>query len=299
MKTASRNQISYVISKDPPPVLKVKPMESFVVETEDALSGRVRSQEAARPENMAAFNAERDAGYIGANPVTGPIYLEGAEPGDTLVVKIEEIEVESPGVTRFRKALSPLGELFQDDLVMVTPVEKGYIIFNERIKIPIKPMVGTIGVAPQLESPLSGRAGIYGGNMDCPEVSPGNILYLPVYHPGGLLYIGDVHAAMGDAEIGNTAIEIRGRVRLTLDHRKGRPKSMGWPRVETPDSIIAVVAGTPLDVSLQTAFKEMILWMEEGYRWRREEAYLLLTQVADGRLCNSMAVRCVMPKAYL
>lgn len=299
MKTVSRSNISYVIDKATPPILEVKAGERFELETEDALSGQVRSPESARPGNMARLNAERDEGYIEGNPVTGPIYLEGAEPGDTLTVKIEEIELESPGVTRFRKALSPLGNLFKDDKVMVTPVEGGHVIFNERIRIPIRPMVGTVGVAPQLESPLSGRAGVYGGNMDCPEVAPGNTLYLPVYHPGGLLFVGDVHAAMGDAEIGNTAIEIRSRVTLTLDFHKGRPESMGWPRVETPDSIITVVSGVPLDLSLQTAFKEMILWMEEGYGWEREEAYLLLTQVSDGRICNSFTIRCVMPKVYL
>ena len=299
MQTLRRSSKSFVIDKALPPALEVKPGERFEVETEDALNGQVRSPEAARPENMALSNAERDKGYVSGNPVAGPIYLEGAEPGDTLVVKIEEIELESPGVTRFRKTLSPLGNLFQDDKVMVTPVEGEHVIFNKRIRIPVKPMVGTMGVAPQLESPLSGRAGVYGGNMDCPEVAPGNTLYLPIYHPGGLLYLGDVHAAMGDAEIGNTAIEIRSRVGLTLDFHKGRSKTMAWPRVETRDSIITVVSGVPLDLSLQTAFKEMILWMEEDYGWEREEAYLLLTQVADGRICNSFTIRCVMPKVYL
>ena len=299
MKYVTRDHISYILWKDLPPVLEVEQGEPFVLETEDALSGRVRSEADAQPEPMARFHAERDAGKIGGNPVTGPVFVRGAQPGDTLAVRIEAIDLDSPGVTRYRKEMIPLGHLFERDTVRVTPIVDGQVVFNQRIRIPISPMVGTIGTAPQMEALSSGRPGIHGGNMDVPDIAPGATVYLPVYHPGGLLFVGDVHAAMADAEICNTAIEIRGRVTLSCTVRKGRPRAMTWPRVETAETIMAVASGTPLDGTLQAAFRDLLLWMEEEYGWDRGEAYLLATQVADGRICNSLAVRAIMPKRYL
>ncbi|MCL4498915.1 MAG: acetamidase/formamidase family protein [Chloroflexi bacterium] len=301
MKYVTRDHVSYVFWNGLSPVLEVEPGEQFILETEDALSGRVRSEADAQPEAMARFNAERDAGRIGANPVTGPVFVRGAEPGDSLAVRIQAIELESPGVTRFRHghAHAPLCYLFDEDKVKVTPVVDGQVVFNERIRIPIRPMVGTIGTAPMMEALASGRAGIHGGNMDVPDIAPGATVLLPVCHPGALLFAGDVHAVMGDAEICNTAIEIRSRVTLSARVHKGRPRSMMWPRVETPDAIMTVASGTPLDQTLQAAFRDLILWMEEDYGWDRAEAYLLATQVADGRLCSNLAVRAIMPKKYL
>ncbi len=238
-------------------------------------------------------------GVAGGNPVTGPVFVRGAQTGDTLAVRIEAIELDSPGVTRYRKEMIPLGHLFERDTVRVTPIVDGQVVFNQRIRIPISPMVGTIGTAPQMEALSSGRPGIHGGNMDVPDIASGATVYLPVYHPGGLLFVGDVHAAMADAEICNTAIEIRGRVTLSCTVRKGRPRAMTWPRVETAETIMAVASGTPLDGTLQAAFRDLLLWMEEEYGWDRGEAYLLATQVADGRICNSLAVRAIMPKRYL
>lgn len=301
MKYVTRDHISYVLWKGLSPVLEVEQDEPFVVETEDALSGRVRSEAGAQPDAMARFNAERDAGSIGTNPVTGPVFVRGAEPDDTLAVRIEAIDLESPGVTRFRHGHghAPLCYLFDHDMVKVTPVVDGEVVFNERIRIPVRPMVGTIGTAPVMEALASARPGVHGGNMDVPDIAPGATVYLPVCHPGALLFVGDVHAAMADAEICNTAIEIRSRVTMSATVRKGRPKSMQWPRVETADAIMTVASGTPLDETLQAAFRDLILWMEEDYGWDRGEAYLLATQVADGRLCSNLAVRAIMPKRYL
>ncbi len=299
MKYVTREHISYLLSRELPPVLEVEQGEHFVLETEDALSGQARSNEAAASEAFAAFNARRDAGYLGPNPVTGPVFVRGAEPGDTLAVRIEAIELESPGVTRYRRSTSPLAAIFDKDLLKVTPVVGDEVVFNDRVRIPVKPMVGTIGTAPPLEALSSARAGGHGGNMDVPDIAPGATVYLPVYHPGALLFVGDVHAAMADAEICNTAIEIRSKVTLSASVRQGRPKSMKWPRVETADTIMCVASGTPLDETLQSAFKDLLLWMEEDYGWDRSEAYLLATQVADGRICSSIAIRAIMPKRYL
>jgi acetamidase/formamidase len=297
----TRDRISYVISKDIPPVAEVDQGESITLETEDALSGRVRTTGPEQAAALARLNADRDKGIIGGNPVTGPIFVRGARPGDTLAVRIEGIELDSPGVTRFRAGLThaPLCYMFDRDYVRVTPIMDGMVVFNGRVRFPVKPMVGTIGTAPPFEALASGRAGLHGGNMDVPDIAPGATVLLPVYHEGALLFVGDVHAAMADAEISNTAIEIRSRVTLSCSVRPGRSKAWTWPRVETPEAIMAVASGTPLDITLQAAFRDLILWMEEEYGWDRGEAYMLATQVADGRLCSNLAVRAIMPRKYL
>lgn len=299
MPDLTRDQICYSIDRNNKPALTIKPGQTIIVETEDALNGRVRKPEDTQPEAMARFHAEREAGTIGGNPATGPVHVEGAEPGDALLVTVEDIQLNGPGVTRFRTVWSPLGYLFEHDRVQLTSIEDGYVRFNDRIRFPINPHIGVLAAAPAIGAPTTGETGQHGGNMDCPDLGVGATAYLPVAVPGAYLYVGDVHAAMADAEICDTGIEIQATVTLRVELQKGRPKGMSWPRVVTEDAIITVVAGKPLDASLQTAFKEMILWMEADYGWDRGEAYLLLSQVAHGRLCNSWTIRCVMPKTYL
>lgn len=294
-----RDRLGYLMGPAVPPAIIIDPGQTVALETEDALSGRIRTPDDMRPERLDRFHAEREAGIIGPNPVTGPIYIRGAEPGDTLVVRVDRIDLDGQGVTRFRKAWSPLGDLFAEDRIVIARIADGLVHFNDRIRFPTRPMIGVIGTAPALEALSSGRAGPHGGNMDCPEIAPGATVYLPVAVPGGLLFVGDCHAAMADAEICNTAIETRATITLTVELRKGRSPGFHWPRVETTDAIVVVAAGTPLDQTLQLAFRDLILWMEADYGWDRGEAYLLATQVADGRLGNSFTVRAVMPKRYL
>ncbi len=159
-------------------------------------------------------------------------------------------------------------------------------------------VIGLIGVAPPYESLSSTKAGTYGGNMDCEAVTTGNTVLLPVYHQGALLCIGDVHAVQGDSEFSWVAVETRARVKLSVDVVE-RPKAMTWPRVFTSDSIMTLVSARPLDDALGGAYREMILWLEEEFGFERGDAYMLLGQVADGRICNMFTARCVFPKHYL
>ena len=181
----------------------------------------------------------------------------------------------------------------------VVQVHDGFVHFNDRIRIPIRPMIGKIGTAPALECLRSSAPGVHGGNMDCPELTVGHTIYLPVNVQGGLLAVGDVHAVMGDAEICGTGVEIRARLTLTIDLRRGRPRAMTWPRIETPEEIITVAAATPVDEALYLAAKEMVLWLEEEHGFDRAEAYLLLGLAGHGRLGNWFSAYCVLPKAYL
>src|SRR6266852_8129370 len=198
----------------------------------------------------------------GDNPLTGPFYIEGAEPGDTLVVKILELEVDgNQGVGAFAPGFGALNETNYTPMLHPPLPEKIWFYPIDHasntatfkaldsdfsVKIPLHPFFGCIGVAPANgEARSSIVPAEFGGNIDAPEVSVGNTLYLPVNVSGGLFYFGDGHAAMGDGEIAGTAIEVPMRARLQLDLVKG--KHTNWPRFENENEIMAAGIYRPVD----------------------------------------------------
>jgi len=227
------------------------------------------------------------------NPQTGPFYIEGAEPGDTLVVKILELNVDgdqgvgalAPGFgalnsTNYTPMLNPdLPErvwFYAIDKVANTATFKA----NDSaytVKIPLHPFLGCLGVAPALEARSSVTPAEHGGNMDAPEASAGNTAYFPVTQKGALLYLGDGHAAMGDGEIAGTAIEVPMHARLQVDLIKGQ--KIAWPRFENERQIMALGAYRPLDDTLRIAFTELIGWITSETTLSQLDAYQLLSQV--------------------
>src|SRR5579872_5117937 len=231
----------------------------------------------------------------GDNPLTGPFYVEGAEPGDTLAVKILDLQVDSnqgvgafaPGFgainpTNYTPMLAPpLPEkiwFFPIDHATNTATFQG-LDSKFSVKIPLHPFFGCIGVAPaDGEARSSIVPAEFGGNMDSPEASMGNTVYFPVNVRGGLLYLGDGHAAMGDGEVAGTAIEVPLKARVQVNVIKGQ--KINWPRFENDDAIMTVGAYRPLDDALRIAFTELVSWIHEDYGLSEFDAYELLSQVA-------------------
>lgn len=230
----------------------------------------------------------------GDNPLAGPFYIEGAEPGDTLVVKILEVDVDgNQGVGAFAPGFGALNSTFYTPMLNPPLPEKIWFYpidhatntatfraldSNYTAKIPLHPFLGCIGVAPAGgEVRSSVVPAEFGGNMDAPEVSAGNTLFLPVNVPGALLFLGDGHAAMGDGEVAGTAIEVPLRVRLQVDLRKG--ERIGWPRFENEDEIMAVGIYRPVDDALRIAFTELVKWIHADYGLSELDAYELLSKV--------------------
>src|SRR5437868_1498268 len=237
----------------------------------------------------------------GDNPLTGPFYVEGAQPGDTLAVKILDIQVDgNQGVGAFASGFGALNETNYTPMLHPALPEKIWLYpidhatntatfnaidSNFSVKIPLHPFFGCIGVAPAGgEARSSIVPAEFGGNMDSPEVSVGNTLYLPVNVPGALLYMGDGHAAMGDGEVAGTAIEVPLRTRLQINLRKGQ--KINWPRFENDDAIMAVGAYRPIDDALRIAFTELVGWIHEEYGLSQLDAYELLGKVAKIRLAE-------------
>ncbi|MCL5025893.1 MAG: acetamidase/formamidase family protein [Chloroflexi bacterium] len=296
MQTIQRHQFSSVLDRRDAPVATVDSGETIVVETEDAQNGYYRVPGSLQPDRLALRPAD-------VYPVSGPIFVRGAEPGDTLAVRVDDIQVDEQGITVGRAGGGLLGDWMRESRGMLIPVVDGVAHFGGRVKIPVRPMIGKMGTAPPLECIRSSTPGPHGGNMDVVDIRAGSTLYLPVYVPGGLLYAGDVHAVMGDGEVCGTGVEIRARLTLTLTVRKGRPASMSWPRLETADDIMVIAADKPAEAAARLACKDMVLWMEEEYGFGRAEAYLLFSLVGDLRICQLVnplyTVRAVMPKRYL
>src|SRR5258706_1183144 len=235
----------------------------------------------------------------GDNPLTGPFYVEGAEPGDTLAVKILDLQVDSnqgvgafgPGfgalnATNYTAMLGPaLPEkiwYYPIDHVSNTAMFRA-LDSKFSVSIPLHPFFGCIGVAPAGgEARSSIVPAEFGGNMDSPEASVGNTVYFPVNVPGALLYVGDGHAAMGDGEIAGTAIEVPLSARFQVSVIKGQ--RIGWPRFENEDAIMTVGAYRPVDDALRIAFTELVGWIHRDYGLSEMDAYELLTKVGRIRL---------------
>jgi amidase len=296
MQRVTRDKITYLFDRRLEPVARVQPGEMFVVETEDSRGGRTRTSETTTPDYLLAM---RRKGYLG-NPVTGPIHVEGAEPGDTLAVHIVQQDCDTLGYQGYWPFLFHLEDFFQKPSTVLREIRDGKIIFGD-LQIPVRPCIGTIGTTPALEVILSAGCGRHGGNLDTEEVCAGSTIYLPVQVEGALLGLGDCHAIQSDGEINE--LEMRSVVTLKCDVIKGRSAAMSWPRIETSELLVTVAMASPLEEALNLALRDMILWMEELTGMSKHDAYLLLGLVGHARpgqvQVRPYSMRVQMPKEYL
>jgi amidase len=278
---------SYVFSPYREPIARVRPGERVVIQCEDAFESRIRT--------AADVPSRALAGARFLNPQTGPIYVEGANPGDTLAVHIEDITptrdfavsclipyfggLTSTAVTRTLQA--PL-----DERVWIWQLENGQLRNDEiGLSLPWQPFMGTLAVAPDLEAITTLAPGPFGGNMDVPDVCPGNIVYLPVWNEGALFYTGDTHARQGQGELCGVALEITSRVTVVFDVVKG--KAILWPRIESPDRLMTVGSARPMEDAARIAYAELAGWLAADFGWTLPNAYQLLTQ-AGGLYVGNM-----------
>jgi acetamidase/formamidase len=220
----------------------------------------------------------------GAHPMSGPIFVEGAEPGDTLEIRIGAIEFLHPfGVNAFSPGGGTLPEDFPYAQLKVLRWRAGAdrVEFAPGITLPLAPFFGSIGVAPP---PLVGRIssrppGWHGGNLDNKDLVAGSILYLPVHVAGALLSIGDGHGMQGDGEVTGTALETS--LRGTFELRVQKGTRLRWPRAETPTHYIAMGLHEDLDEAARLATRELVDFLVADKGLTREAAYMLCSLAAD------------------
>ena len=284
LKKISRNNLSFFFDKNLSPIIEVEPGETFIVETEDNVCGRISSPtDLPTKENLREL---LEPTPILGNPVNGPIYIKGAKKGDVLEIEIIDIIPNEQGWTGFvaeEKCFNPLRDSFKwrechGPYVAIIKHIKGLsgttsdgkAVIDSKVLWDLKPFIGTIAVAPETEimSTVTGQ-GPWGGNIDCREVCKGNKIYLPVFNDGALLFLGDVHASQADSEFMGIADECRATVFLKCNVIKN--KCIPYLRIVTPNSLIQINNGKPLDSSITQAIMWMMDWLVEEYSMDRKE----------------------------
>jgi acetamidase/formamidase len=270
------------------PVLRVASGDTIRVETMVAGGlGRLKAagvQDSEIPESLKAVEAAVTERGPGVHPLTGPIWVEGAEAGDVLEVRIVGFEFLHPyGVTGFIPGSGTLPDEFPYSRFKLFrfDIGRGVTEFAPGITLRLAPFFGSIGVAPNslVRRVSSGPPGPHTGNLDNKELVAGSTLYLPVHVPGALLSMGDAHAMQGNGEVTLTGLEtsVRGTVQVTV--RKGM--RMNWPRAETPTHYIAMGLNPDLDEAAQLATREMVDFLVVQKGLTRDDAYILSSVAAD------------------
>jgi amidase len=233
------------------------------------------------------------------NPATGPIRVRGAEPGDALAIDILDIALDDYGFLIVKPDFGLVRNLVNQPEAKIVQVRDGMIAFD-RLRFPVRPMVGVLATAsagPPIGSAYCGR---HGGNMDNNRIRPGTRVHLPVRVTGAHLYVGDVHASMGDGEVCGTGVEIGARVHLRLQVVKGAARE--WPWMETPDLLIQAASAPTYEEASEIAVREMIGLLGERLGLSPPDAFMLISAIGDVRVnqaCRSpidVSVRVEVPK---
>jgi len=225
----------------------------------------------------------------GVHVLTGPVYVEGAQAGDMLEVRILDIEFRVPyGVNSSGRGSGVLPELLDKPApkTITLDLERGVALFSRDIEIALSPFMGIMAVAP---SPDVGRAstkppGVWGGNMDLKQLTIGATLYLPVFNDGALFYTGDGHAMQGDGEVNGTAIEISLTPTLQFIVHKGAGERMKWPRAENATHYFLMGIDADLDTALKNAVQETVDFLQDQAGLSAADAYALASLSVDFRV---------------
>jgi len=289
MKRITADHFAYKMGPQIPPVATVKPGETITVETEDGFGGAIKSESDPFP--------KIDFDHV--NQTTGPIYVDGAEPGDALVLDILSVRAGPRGVTTIIPGFGALHQDYPREYKKVCAVKAGRVNFARDIRLPVRPVIGTIGVAPADREVSNLYPGPHGGNMDINEMTTGTRAYFPVFVKGALFGLGDGKAIMGDGEVNGTGIECALTVRLKVGLQKGRVV-LQRPQLETKDAIMTVASAKTLDEAIRIALKDMILILKDRKGLTDEEAYVLVGATGDIKIANivdpEVTVRVAIPK---
>lgn len=292
-----RSKPNYTVHKDQghfgwdrsnKPVVKAAPGDIVEFEAVDASGGQIF------PDSTVEAVKTLDFGKV--NPVTGPVFVDGAEPGDALKITMLSFDLSGWGWTAVIPGFGLLADQFADPALHIwkyNPNGKDAALYGPGAKIPIRPFPGTIGLAPDAEgnqSVVNPRR--VGGNMDTKDMVEGAVLYLPVEVPGGLLSIGDGHAAQGDGEVCGTAIESPMKVTVKLEVEKNA--GLAFPRFVTPGPTSRHIDGSGFEVttgigpdlmaSAKTAVSAMVDLISRDHSMSPAEAYMLCSVCGDLRI---------------
>lgn len=274
MNRVTTNNIIHVMSKDNAPAVNIKSGDRIIVETaKPGIPDAVFTKD---------YSVEPFPKRILS--ITGPIFVEDCKPDDVLKITILGIELDITGKMWMGQWMGLLMDEVDHCFLKKVKVENNHVEFNEKIKIPVKPMIGTIGVAPSKNDIACLYPGLHGGNMDVPSVTTGNTVYLPVQVEGALLAIGDVHAAMGAGEVLGTGVEIGSIVEIEVEVQKNR--KITAPYIETPSTFEFVASHDNLLSACKEATKLAIEYIQEHSELSFDESYALVGQTGNLKIAQ-------------
>ena len=276
MLTIKRETAVYAMSPDNTPAERIASGKTLIFETSDCFGGQIAKE----TDQMGALDWSR------INPATGPVYVEGAECGDTLKVDILKIALDKQAAMVEAPGEGITGLAASEENTKILPIENGCAVFSPALRLPVKPMIGVIGTAPADESIPTGTPSFHGGNMDCKRIGEGTVLYLPVNVEGALLAMGDLHAVMGDGEVCVCGAEIAGEVTVRVSVIKGRPLPL--PFLVTEEHAMAIYSAEGLDAAAQGATLRMRSFLHEQVGLAAHEAGMLLSLTGDLRICQAV-----------
>jgi len=259
----------YAMGPENAPVAAAKPGDIVVFETMDAFGNQVRTEQ----------DLFQPGGWSRVNPATGPLAVEGAEPGDVLAVKIRDIRVAQTGAMIAVPGMGALGHHLSHNQTKVLRIEDGQVLFGDMIRLPVRPMIGVIGTAPAGESVPTGTPGAHGGNMDTKLIGAGTTLYLPVNVRGGNLAMGDLHAVMADGEVIICGVEVPGEVEVQVDVIRGQ--SIPSPVLETDDAYYCIASALDLDEAAKLALDYAMAFMRARLPLPVNELAMLMSLICD------------------
>lgn len=289
----TRDAVVYALDREAEPRLVVDPGAVITFETHDARGGRMK-----RADQVEETTPDFSQRFPKANPATGPVFVRGAVPGSSVTVDILDIDLDPLGFILVKPDMGIVRGLSPKPIAKMCEVRDGQVDFGD-LRLPVRPMVGVIGVAPAGEAIGTAYVGSHGGNIDTTLAAVGSRLSLRAQVDGALLYVGDVHATMGDGEVTGTGIEIGARVtvRVGLDPRPARQ----WPRLETADRFVAIASAPTFEAAAEIVVTEMMDDLAERHGLSPADAFMLISAVGDLRVnqaCRSkidVSVRLEMP----
>lgn len=291
----SRDKHGWSFDRHTPPAATVTAPETVILETHDARAGTIKSER----DSLEVTPAE------GFNPVTGPVYVSGAVPSDALAVTIESIELGPQAFTGVKVNTGLLKDRSKTYVTRIAKIEGGQVVFGDRFRFPVRPMIGTIGVAPAREPVSSFYPGSHGGNMDNNLVAEGATVHLPVFVEGALFALGDVHPSMGDGEISIVGLEAAAVVTVSIELEKGAGIGRPWIETCTGDWVTTGDDPDPA-ASMRQAAEEMVDLLRRRLDVSFEEAYMLATIRGDLGICQAadpgtfpVTTRFVMPASIV
>ncbi len=269
LPTIPASQTVFAMSPDNAPVLRAASGSRVRFETCDCFTDQIQT----------AADTFDNLDWNRINPATGPLFVEGAEPGDTLRVHIRRIELGKQAVLATLPGAGVAGNRLERGRIDIVPVEDDHVVLFGKVRLPLNPMIGVMGVAPSGEPIACGYAGKHGGNMDSKKLTAGSRVYLPVQVEGALLQMGDIHAVMGDCELCGTGLEIGGVITVRVSVLKGR--KLDWPVIETADAWHVVSARKDYTSALIDASAQMQELVCAAYGLDPTDAYLYLSLEGD------------------